>query len=686
LTKFEDLEAEAVYALGGIDGALGEVDGTMEDMIKVQEATFGARFQGMLRDFKSSLMPLGEILIEMGEDWIPIISKALSTAATWFKNLSEPMQKVVVIGGAIAAAIGPIIVGIGMLVSAITSIGGAVLAAGGLSAVLASIAAVITGPIGVSIAILVGLGITIAKVTKEMKKSSIESNIFGDEVSKGTQKAVGAYVDLDKKARIALNQLSFGQTAITEEIKNDMIGKTTEMGEAILAEMKKDHEARLTETTNFFAENSSLTEEEEAKALEGLKANQEAERLAIEEKTAKIKGIYEKAASENRAITEHERLSILALQNQMKTEAVTVMSESEVEQKAILERMKSQRGIINAEMAADTIKNSIASKNAIIDESTAAFIRAEENAQLMFDQGVISAEQRDKIIEDAKKVKEESIAAAETTHQKVVEEAEKQAGDHIKYVDLETGEIKTKWQVFREDTATNWSNMVEDTKKYWGDMWTSITTKTTQMNADVERKFGEMWTSITTKTTQMNTDVERKFGEIKKSITGKIEEAKTRVGELVADIKGFFTNMKLKLPSIKMPSFGIKNWSINPADWVKAMPKLTVKWNKSGGFINNAGIIGTNDGVLQGAGEGRKKEAIVPLEYKQGMMPFSNAVASTVSEQLEGLLSNDGNSGVTINISSLVVREETDIERIASELKTLMDRQRRAGGVVYYGS
>ena len=45
-TKWEDLESDAMYALGGIDGKLGDFKGTMNDMQSTQEATFGQRFKG----------------------------------------------------------------------------------------------------------------------------------------------------------------------------------------------------------------------------------------------------------------------------------------------------------------------------------------------------------------------------------------------------------------------------------------------------------------------------------------------------------------------------------------------------------------------------------------------------------------------------------------------------------------
>ncbi|MDH5160608.1 hypothetical protein [Heyndrickxia oleronia] len=43
------------------------------------------------------------------------------------------------------------------------------------------------------------------KLVEHFKAPAMEANIFGDEVSKGTQKAVGAFLDLNKKLGVAIS-------------------------------------------------------------------------------------------------------------------------------------------------------------------------------------------------------------------------------------------------------------------------------------------------------------------------------------------------------------------------------------------------------------------------------------------------------------------------------------------------
>lgn len=66
-------------------------------------------------------------------------------------------------------------------------------------------------------------------------------------------------------------------------------------------------------------------------------------------------------------------------------------------------------------------------------------------------------------------------------------------------------------------------------------------------------------------------------------------------------------------------------------------------------------------------------EAVVPVDRLVGF----------IVEALGQLGVGGGQDGVTVNVSSLVVREEADVERIADRLNTLIGRSRRAGGTTW---
>ncbi|MFS1513626.1 phage tail tape measure protein [Chengkuizengella sp. SCS-71B] len=131
------------------DGAARKMAETMSDNTK-----------GGFKEFQSALEGLA---ITLSDYILPHINKVLESVTNMIRKFGEMdsgTQKLILVLGGIAAAIGPILVIIGTLVSsigsilsvitpAISAIGGA----GGFSAVLAAI----TGPIGIAVAAIAGL-------------------------------------------------------------------------------------------------------------------------------------------------------------------------------------------------------------------------------------------------------------------------------------------------------------------------------------------------------------------------------------------------------------------------------------------------------------------------------------------------------------------------------------------------
>lgn len=121
-TKWEDLEETAMFSLTNIGGEIENLEGSMQSVTEAQEQTFGQRWNNFMRTAATSLEPLGKILLDFAEQWLPRVIAVVESLATWFSNLSPVMQGLIVIIGAIVAAIGPLLVVVGMVVSAIGNI------------------------------------------------------------------------------------------------------------------------------------------------------------------------------------------------------------------------------------------------------------------------------------------------------------------------------------------------------------------------------------------------------------------------------------------------------------------------------------------------------------------------------------------------------------------------------------
>ena len=272
-----------------------------------------------------------------------------------------------------------------------------------------------------------------------------------DDLSEKTKEKLEPFMRLWNDTQTSLKQWSWGNQTITWEMANGMVAAVESMKSQLIAAIDEQNAESLRVMTEFFNESDALTEEQEAEALRQLSKDNADRKTQITQYTQEINRIYQDAAEEHRALTDEENRKVAALQDKMKETAIETMSESSDEQQKILKHLQENASDISARQAADIVANSLEAKEATIND---AIDRADEiiaNADRMREAGAIDEETYQTIIDAAKQQKDDTIAAAETSHKKVVEEARKQAVDHVNEVNWETGEIKTRMQVMVDD-------------------------------------------------------------------------------------------------------------------------------------------------------------------------------------------------------------------------------------------
>jgi hypothetical protein len=107
------------------------------------------------------------------------------------------------------------------------------------------------------------------------------------------------------------------------------------------------------------------------------------------------------------------------------------------------------------------------------------------------------------------------------------------------------------------------------------------------------------------------------FSNIKNKIVNAFSNIKEKLSApfkaAIDKIKGFFDNLKLKFPNIKMPHFKITGkFSLDPP----SVPKLGIEWYAKGGIFTKPTIFGTPYG-FKGVGEAGA-EAVLPIDRLQG--------------------------------------------------------------------
>lgn len=492
-------------------GASKEAADKMKDNLKGALEELGGAFETLSIQLGNLLMPT-----------IRNVAERIQSLVEKFSELTPSTQKAILAIGAIAAAIGPVLVVTGLLVSSVGSIAGAlgtaslaVANAGGMMAVLGAAFTALTGPIGLTVAAIAAVGVGVGLLANHFSESSIEVEGWTNKVSESTAKAVGGFMELSNQASGYLSTLSITGQAITQEMASNITSTFAQMGHQVLAEMQSDHAEQLAAISTFYANSNVLIEGEEAEILAKTASYQANKEKQVSDGNTRIAEIMNASSKEKRALTLAEQAEINRIHATMKDNAIKYMTETQLEQKVILEAMKNNASQISAQQASEVVKNAISQKDKVIDEAEEQYKKAvAEIIKQRDEMGVITAQQAKQLIENAGKQRDETIKAAEEMHTNVVSEAKKQAGEHVSQVEWETGEIKSKWQVMKQnvsarmkeigsDIKRDWSQAYSDTKKWVGDMATSV-----------DNKFQAMGKSVGIKMNELKDSVENKWNEV----------------------------------------------------------------------------------------------------------------------------------------------------------------------------
>lgn len=667
--KYED----AMYSANGVAEDMADV---MSDNLEGTLKEIASQFEALQLKIYDALLPTLEIL-----------GSKISGVLDWFNKLSPEVVDNVVKIGMIVAVVGPLLVIIGQLISsigAIISVLGVLMGPVGL--IIAAIVAVVAqavlwyknfekieekiGTVGM---VLVGLYNPIIMITNAVKlfKRSQEDAIepvdrFGDSVSENTQQALGSYFELADSSQVMLKEMAWGHQEITKESAEKLIEMNNQMNEQILEGMREKHAKEMEETKLHFENSKVLGEEREAEILQRMQEHNDKQIIQQTDVKNRINEIYETASKEKREITEAEFAEINTLNEQMNETAVRSLSENEVESKIILERMKEQSGNLTAIQASEVVQNSKKATDGAIDEANKQY---DETLAWIIKQrdetGIITEEEAQKMINEAKKQREGVVSEAEERHKNVLDVAQKQAGEHVNKVNWETGEILTKWQLFKKNVGETWESIKNGTIEKVKGMRRSVTGAFVDAKKSVEDKVNSIKTGMIKGFTDAKNSVDNRFKEIKNSITEKIQGARDTVSKVISDIKGFFSNMKLSIPSIKLPKLPKPKISGKFSLTPPSVPKIS--WNAEGGIFTKPTIFSTATAGLQGVGEAGA-EAIIPLK---------DSVLGKIGQMIANTMSVKG-SGTNNIVINATVRNEQDIERLTTKVdKTLEKHSRR---------
>ena len=193
-------------------------------------------------------------------------------------------------------------------------------------------------------------------------------------------------------------------------------------------------------------------------------------------------------------------------------------------------------------------------------------------------------------------------------------------------------DIKAKVKEVWESISTYMSNLKEAVANKWNEIKQEVADKIQSIKTDLQEKWAQIKSDAIQKITDMKNDAIQKFVDLKDGIKKKIDE-----------IKGFFTNLVLKIPKPSLPS--LPSFSLKTATKTILGKDITyptgfdIDWNaiamNTPRLFTTPTVMQTPYGLL-GAGEAGHE---IMYGYNNLMRDIQNATAANNDSLLDGMYS-----------------------------------------------
>lgn len=468
--------------------------------------------------------------------------------AKWFIELESPTRNMILTFSGLAIAAGPVLnalgsisIGVGAILGPIGSLSTAIGAAGGLVPALGAFGgglATTLAAVGPWIAGIALIGGSIALLVNHFRKDAIPAvDDFGDEVSDTTTEAVTGFIDMSSETQSQLSYMFASGQEITEEGAAELIASFDAMHTTLIEGANEKFGEQYSALESLFEDSEALSYAHEQHLLEEMQRDHENRSEKLTNYNERYNEIISTAKAEERELTSAEYAELERIKDEYEKASIDILSESEQEQLIIKETMAQEKGSVDARSAAETVKRSLEAKEGVVAEAQEQYESVVAAAIHQRDEtGAWSEEEAQAVIDEAKRKYDETVGKAEDMHDDVVAEAQAQADEHIELVDWETGEILSRWDVYKKDRAKQWEEMTSG----WGEFWEGLKQGLAKYNeeqqvehdknhAEYEKSVNKHWKSI-------KTSVSGWWGGIK-------TDFKTWLNDKLSEFNSFKTNL-----------------------------------------------------------------------------------------------------------------------------------------------
>lgn len=343
------------------------------------------------------------------------------------------------------------------------------------------------GPWGL---LIEGVVLGIKALGKAADDSLDPVELFGDGISELTESKVKPFIEAMDDLDMITTRLDWGNAIVTEEDVAVIGEKLKAITDTIRNELDSDKNEAL---ANLDPLKAVLSEERFTELTNKIEESYKKQTDKVETWENGITAIISTAQAERRGLTEEEAAAIEKIQEKMKETGIKYLSESETESNLILQRLKDNSAQLTAEQASEMIKNAIVARDETIAAASEQYDGICMEAQRMLDTGVINKQEYDEIIAAAQKARDDTVAAAENQYDDILTTAKEKMGEYSKYIDTETGEVKSNWRVMCESISSGWTKMWDNLGKWWNEkvipFFTRIKDKITEIKGNIDDFF-----------------------------------------------------------------------------------------------------------------------------------------------------------------------------------------------------
>lgn len=297
--------------------------------------------------------------------------------------------------------------------------------------------------------VLAGVGLVALAVHHEMQPAVQQIDELKD-VSDKAKKKLEPFLETWKSATKTLTKIDMSGLISDKDI-DTLQKKAKKMHDSVISELDSDKNEEL-KNLSMMKGLKNVTEEEYNELLNSTNTYYENTTNKVEEAQAQINEITEKYRGKNIEMTQEDRDKLTELYNQIGEAGVTAMSESEQEQTKILNRLKYNQTALTIEAGSEMLVEAKKNHDKSIREAEDYHATALANLEKRYDNGNgMTKEEYEKQKGIIDKAYNDMITNADTKYNDINKKVKSKLGDQYRYIDEDTGKIKTKWQMHWED-------------------------------------------------------------------------------------------------------------------------------------------------------------------------------------------------------------------------------------------